>query len=413
MAFLLVLSCICADQVPAPESEIPKNVRAYFKRADAARAELTTSLQTQISELDVEIRSEGIPSRKAALRRQLVQVEKTFEELKRSKVFAYMPDSPAIDDIGVLRPARVIAVIDDNTAIVWSSNRMVVLTGTETKSLKARRDVSLPDGWRVTATSTENETIKRHLDGPYCIVEPIKKREIEKHRIQYETEKKAPKGAAAPVANVAPNPPAVAKPVPAAGGEVPKNVRAYFRRADATKASLTKFHEVGISDLEIAIRGEANPQIEAALLRRLAQAKDAFDEFKQSKPIASFPSRPKLGDIGYWGPSEILAVIDDHVALVRLKQSPISDFVGLTGSCFVVSGIDTTAMKVGKEYSTAETWKITMTKTDDERVLRQLGGNQSPVIEKFDVEKYREQYQIEKKAGLYEAEEEAERKAKR
>ncbi len=406
MAFLLVLSCICADQVPAAESEIPKNVRAYFKRADAARAELATSLQAQIAELDVEIRGEANPSRKAALRRQLIQVEKTFEELKRSKVFAYLPDTPAIDDIGVLRPARVIAVIDDSTAIVWSPNWMVVLTGTETKSLKARRDVSLPDGWRVSATATENETIKRHLNGnSYYIVEPIKKKEIEKYRIQYETEKKDPKGAAAPVANVAPNPPAVAKPLPAAGGEVPKNVRDYFRRADATKASLTKFHEVGISDLEIAIRGEANPQIEAALRRRLAQAKDAFDEFKQSKPIAFFTSEPKPGDIGYWGQSEILAVIDDHVALVRLKQSPFSQFV--------VSGIDTTSMKVGKEYSTAETWKITMTKADDERVLRQPRGNRSPVIEKFDVEKYREQYQVEKKAGLYEAEEEAERKAKR
>ena len=218
MLHLFLCLSLCADEPAAkPADPIPKNILEYFQRADTARENITKIHQTKISDLEILIRGESRVDRKAKLRRELNQVENTFGELKRSKVFAYMPKEPAVDDIGVFAVARVQAVMDEHSVlayvgeekqtVIYGGGEPVLVTGIATKSIKANTWINSVETWRVTAKSTEDKAVLRWLGGDdneqsfrqakkrFYIVEPVKKGEIEKHRAQYEAEKKQKKDA--------------------------------------------------------------------------------------------------------------------------------------------------------------------------------------------------------------------------
>lgn len=216
MLHLFLCLSLCADEPAAkPADPIPKNILEYFQRADTAREAITKIHQTRISDLEILIRGESRVNRKANLRRELNQVENSFDELKRSKVFAYMPNEPAVGDIGVFAVARVRAVMDEHSVlafvgeekptIIYGGGGPVLFTGIATKSIKANSWMNSVETWRVTAKSTEDKVVLRWLGSDdneqsfrnakklFYVVEPVKKGEIEKHRAQYEAEKKQKK----------------------------------------------------------------------------------------------------------------------------------------------------------------------------------------------------------------------------
>ena len=195
MNTLILMIAMCAD---APSGGMPIGMQDYFERADAARANIEKIHTTKISDLEIAIRGERNPSKKANLRRELNRVENSYGDLKRSKVFAYMPKSPAVGTIGVFGVAEVVAVIDDKSVLVIVGDSVdqmqkqvtpVLITGIATKSLKARERIHSTETWRVTDTAVDDEVVLRRLsetDKKHLYsVEAVPKREIEKYRSEY------------------------------------------------------------------------------------------------------------------------------------------------------------------------------------------------------------------------------------
>lgn len=171
----------------------------YFRRTEIARDDLSKSLKQQAEDLEIKIRGEAAPQKKANLRRQLVQAEKSLAELKRSRVTAFLPNEAEVASIGALRPGKVRAVIDDHVAVIdvvhvvrggqkRTYRFSYVITLPETNRLKVDHDFESPELWRVTGEATTDDRITRALRPHFQlrIVEPIKKPDVEKARAAYE-----------------------------------------------------------------------------------------------------------------------------------------------------------------------------------------------------------------------------------
>ncbi len=184
-------------------AKVPDQVREYFERADKNMDGLMKLHQDRIKGLEIAIRGEGVPQLKSKLRRELAQVVKSFDELKKSKPLAPMLGAPAVGDIGYFESFTVVAVIDDHTVQVqvqYNSKRgefippmSVLLTGPSVKSLKSRQMVHGTELWRVTDTDVEKIPLdqKRRGNIPDIYkVEPVKKAELDQYRAMYEAEKK-------------------------------------------------------------------------------------------------------------------------------------------------------------------------------------------------------------------------------
>lgn len=177
-------------------------LKDYFERVDAAREELRATLTRRIEDLEVKIRGEAKPQKKALQQKQLAQAENSLQDLKRSKVTAYLPDHPEFRSLGALRPGKVRAVLTDQTAVIEVVHRSrgakdvrtaYVIRVPDTRRLKVDQDFESDEVWRVMALSVEDEMVRRHLRPGYqpCIVEPVKRSEIELARQAYEAERKS------------------------------------------------------------------------------------------------------------------------------------------------------------------------------------------------------------------------------
>ena len=189
-------------------SGIPKNFRQYFQRAEITKAEIIRAQSTQIGDLEVEIRGEPLLENKSALRLRLRESQHALQQTKKSKPFDWIPAPTSVGDIGMIPPAVVRAVIDDDTAVIevqsgTLATALIVLTNIHTKDIKARQQFASPQAWTVTSLTTKDDKLLRVLNTTvmseypsrplnYYVVSPIKPSEIEKFRKLYVAEKNAP-----------------------------------------------------------------------------------------------------------------------------------------------------------------------------------------------------------------------------
>lgn len=100
---------------PAP-AEVPANFQAYFERAEESHAATIKRAEVRIEEQEVEYRG-AIPARKAPLRRNInLDKSRLAEDRKRTPI-ADLPKHPKPGDIGHLRSAKVLAVLDDTSLV--------------------------------------------------------------------------------------------------------------------------------------------------------------------------------------------------------------------------------------------------------------------------------------------------------
>jgi hypothetical protein len=200
MFTLLILACVCADESPA--AKLPANVRAYFQRGEESRAAKQVDCETKISDLEVAMRGRTEASKKKMQKYQK-ELKKELAELQRLTPVTYLSNAPflQIDEIGVL-PSHftVHVVVDDTTAVVLNdrtrgNGTMFILSDVPTRTLKVGQPVSLPSiaAWKVTAKSTDDPKLLRivELSDPYkyFVLEPVKKTDMDKYRVQYAAEK--------------------------------------------------------------------------------------------------------------------------------------------------------------------------------------------------------------------------------
>jgi hypothetical protein len=188
MYWLILICAVCAD--PVKPEPIPREFQLYFQRADKAEATMTAAVNKKIADLEEAIRSEPSSKLKEPLRKKLADARKDLAELRRAKVFAYLPGDAAIDDIGVL-PRADYVVLDAERAIAATSVGVFILTRTDTKKLKD--GALIEETWRVIPPSASIKVAlkesKREL-AKYHVLEPIKKGDLERFRMQYEQQKK-------------------------------------------------------------------------------------------------------------------------------------------------------------------------------------------------------------------------------
>jgi hypothetical protein len=194
-----------------PSIDVPENFRQYFTRTNEVRLELSEELESQIANLRVELKG-AVGERKAILRKELTAAEKSFEELKKTNVTAFLPLAPKTEDIGAIRFLEIEALIDEKTAIVgfWRTRgkknsgfggpdtEFLIIHPIDTKPFKVRQKFNNPGLFEVTAVDAKDKplALDSRLKG-YTkfqklefIVSPIKSSDVSKYRKALEAEKK-------------------------------------------------------------------------------------------------------------------------------------------------------------------------------------------------------------------------------
>ncbi len=116
---------LCADdpaeKKPAaagnPEP-IPVKVREDFERGDDAKAHMLQSMDDQLKEIDIRIKSIPSVSTKSALTAQRSDVAANLRKLKTQAVKPWMPISPEAGDIGHFTDSSTTYVLDGKMIVV-------------------------------------------------------------------------------------------------------------------------------------------------------------------------------------------------------------------------------------------------------------------------------------------------------
>jgi hypothetical protein len=180
-----------------------------------------------------------------------------------------------------------------------------------------------------------------------------------------------------------------------ASDAIPKEFREYFVRAEVAKANLTKSLELQVHDLDIAIRGEADPNAKAKLRLRLTEKKDALIDLKRTRLTPRMPPFPKVGEIGSLK-SVIIRTVLNRSVIARFQDHPsYPDRV----SIFLLTEIDTKSLKVGMSYDEPDLWEVVSIGAPDDDVRRRA-PNAIVVrqVKKAEFARHMSAYEVSKKA---------------
>lgn len=187
---------------------IPPEIRKWYERGDRERAALLREHDRQMAGFRAGVRS-LTGEAKIEMSRELRKVEKANATAKTKDWIAQLPSKPTIDSIGAMRHCVVQAVLDDKSVLV--SYAVTDPTGTkehrqyhaiiqsiDTKKLKFGKAMSEDDVYQVIKVATDDRPLANdpRLKGlkvppPNFIVEPVKKKDVEKYRALFEASKNA------------------------------------------------------------------------------------------------------------------------------------------------------------------------------------------------------------------------------
>ena len=192
-------------------------------------------------------------------------------------------------------------------------------------------------------------------------------------------------------------------------GDIPRKIREYFERADDAKLGMIEKLEKEIEQFEIVNRGAIGDE-KIRSRQQISLLEKSLATLKKSTIAAFFPLQMvSIGDIGTFESLLVRSVVDDKTLIALPSHNVVpSQFNG----CVVIHPIPTKSIKVGQKALQGEFFRITATERQpsnvmhDERIiefLRKTFGNPNinvvvEPVKKSDIEKYRKQYQEEKKA---------------
>jgi len=223
---LLFLLALNADdpaaakvEPPAKAEPIPKYVRRYFERCDAAKESMKDGFKKELESLAVRIQSTPAKS-KASLIRQRDQTENSLRELNATHVRAGMPLKAEIGEVGHLRNTKVAAVLDKHTMIVVVGaygfrTNVAIIEGWDTTGYVSGKAIPQDEIFKVTSLFADPKKLKLGLGdtglGTTWELERIPRGEVMKWREQFnkekaEAQKKAKEAEAKPEAEPRPKP---------------------------------------------------------------------------------------------------------------------------------------------------------------------------------------------------------------
>lgn len=182
---------------PAAVAPLPDEFRTYFERADATHAELVTSHEKKIADLQKSVSSDDtLAADKKRMNVELIQAKAKLTQLKLAKPFASLRRQPVIGELAALQTARVAATHDAQSVIVSVTEAPTVrLTEVDAKSLTMRVGAKVDEGevWQVVNVDEKpNDAIAESLKVVRLVVlKRIKYADLERHRATYEAAKKA------------------------------------------------------------------------------------------------------------------------------------------------------------------------------------------------------------------------------
>lgn len=184
MLSLLIIVCFAVDPPPTPE------VLAYFAKQDEAHAAGIERLETAIADTKIAITGEPLARRKSILTATLHKQEDLLAKLNKTKerdpLFLGNYEQTNVNDIGLLKPYKIAAVVDDQTAIINNGFTTIILK-TDTKDIKARTTFNSQDLWQVQAKGKPDASLSRYTQSTLSYtISPLDTKLVARQRLAYD-----------------------------------------------------------------------------------------------------------------------------------------------------------------------------------------------------------------------------------
>lgn len=191
----LVLLLFSADPQGAETPSIPENFRAYFERAEEKTALSISADNENLKALNRKYKMANGQKEKLYVHAEQVLAKMHLDDIRKSKPFDYLPAKPKVGDIGRIPACRMESQVRGSEGVVEVGERRMVVRVAADRAIiaKAGEAFDVIDVWVV--VDTQKDT--RGGRAPMPVLEIVPTEELEKHRANYEAEKKAEKVRAA------------------------------------------------------------------------------------------------------------------------------------------------------------------------------------------------------------------------
>lgn len=386
---------VAAPEIPKPEvpaqepaEEIPFPFRDYFEREGRKRQRSIADLKRRLESIEIDMRSAPEGRDKGRFRSEYNGVKDQIAALERNKVYPSMPTNPVVGDIGSFRAARVLAVLDDQSALidVGGYDFYFRLTDYNTKKLVVDQVIDPSTCWQVSALGPLPKKVRIRMVGPdldvdwACSLKLVKKEDLDRYRAVY-LETKPPSRAEK-------------KKAVAAVLALTDDFRDYFARAAENQKTLIKATEAKVSELQAAIDSlDTLPVDKAALRQQLILVRAKLEALKKDKPTAPMSTKPRMGELGVLKSAAVVAKHNDSSVVVSIPGGP----------AFRLTGVDSNSLKMRPKVivDESEVWQvIALNEKPDDAVANMIKTESLIVvklIKKQELDDIRSAYEAEQK----------------
>eukprot|EP00456_Euglypha_rotunda_P068642 TRINITY_DN599_c0_g3_i2.p1 TRINITY_DN599_c0_g3~~TRINITY_DN599_c0_g3_i2.p1 ORF type:complete len:837 (-),score=212.09 TRINITY_DN599_c0_g3_i2:5276-7786(-) len=386
---------VAAPEIPKPEvpaqepaEEIPFPFRDYFEREGRKRQRSIADLKRRLESIEIDMRSAPEGRDKGRFRSEYNGVKDQIAALERNKVYPAMPTNPVVGDIGSFRAARVLAVLDDDSALidVGGYDFYFRLTDYNTKKLVVDQVIDPSTCWQVSALGPLPKKVRIRMVGPdldvdwACSLKLVKKEDLDRYRALY-LETKPPTRAEK-------------KKAVAAVLALTDDFRDYFARAAENQKTLIKATEAKVAELQAAIDSvDTLPVDKAAFRQQLILVRAKLEALKKDKPTAPMSTKPRVGELGDLKSATVVAKYNDSSVVVSIPGGP----------AFRLTGVDSNSLKMRPKVTIdeSEVWQvIALNEKPDDAVANLIKTDNLTVvkqIKKQDLDDIRTAYEAEQK----------------